>query len=113
MLPRLVVVFTWCCLVPFFASWTVLGTIWLRNAQVNSQRCLADGTQPSLILFWQLLSYVWVCIYLVYFFIACVVEYRLRRAERNMRLIQNDESLSRWGPMAPAVSDTMAALKTQ
>lgn len=112
LLPRLVVIFTWCFLVPWFAAWTVIGTLNIRSV-MQLQTCSTQGTSPELIMFWQLLSYVWICIYVVYFGIACVIEYRLRMAERNMRLIENDESRARWGHIAPAVSDSMAALSAQ
>lgn len=106
LVPRLVVCCTWFLIVPFCLIWTVLGTLWLRSSMEFSPRCFANGTHPHLIMFWQFLSYVWICIYLVYFGIACVIERRLQIAEKNMRLVETTDSLSRWGRLAPFVSNS-------
>lgn len=97
LMARLVVIFIWCLLLPFFTVWTMLGTYWLRETLNNSLHCASEGAHPQLVFFWQLLSYVWIFIHFVYFGIAAVIEYRLRRDERNMRLIENEDSLERWG----------------
>jgi len=97
MVARLVVMFTWCLLLPFFTVWTMLGSHWLRETLSTSAHCASGGVHPELILFWQLLSYVWIFIHLVYLGIAAFIEYRLRRDERNMLLIQSEDSLERWG----------------
>jgi hypothetical protein len=111
---RLVVVFTWCILLPFFVVWTVLGSIWLRSIDTSAPHCETQSvnTHPQLILFWQVLSYVWVTIYLVYFGIACMIEFRLRVQERNLRLVQGEDSLNRWGEISRD-EDEAVALKPQ
>lgn len=101
-----VVYFTWFILTPFFAIWTVLGSVWLHGTMQGRSRCSAHSNlNPELILLWQLLSYAWICIYVVYFGIACVIEYRLRKEEKNLSLIESAESLSRWGRLHPGISD--------
>jgi len=94
---QLIVITTWCLLLPFFTVWTILGTHWLREMLNTSVHCASEGAHPQLIFFWQLLSYVWIFIHLVYLGIATVMEYRMRRDERNMRLIESEDSLQRWG----------------
>lgn len=98
---QLVVIFTWSVLLPFFTVWTILGTHWLRETRNASAQCVSEGGHPELIFFWQLLSFVWILIHFVYFGIATIVEYRLRRDERNMRLIESPESVERWGQLQP------------
>jgi len=99
-----VVYFTWFILIPFFAVWTVLGSFWLHSTMQWHPQCSAHSNlNPQLIFLWQLLSYVWICIYVVYFGIACVVEYRLRKEEKNLSLIESEESLSRWGRLNPGI----------
>lgn len=100
---RLAVYFTWSILAPFFVVWTVLGSVWLHGTLSTQPHC-SSNMNPQLIFLWQLLSYVWICIYIVYFGIACTIEYRLRQEEKNLSLIESEESLSRWGRLSPAVA---------
>merc|ERR1719160_1403427 len=62
-----VILFTWGCLVPFFAVWTVLGTMWVTDTLMRHPHCLALGSRSWLVIFWQLLSYIWICIYVIYY----------------------------------------------
>jgi hypothetical protein len=95
----IIVIFTWCLLLPFFTVWTILGTYWLRETLGSSDHCANEGAHPQLIFFWQLLSYLWIFIHLVYFGIAAAVEYRVRKYEGNLRLIENEDSIERWGSL--------------
>lgn len=99
---QMIVIFTWCLLLPFFTVWTILGTSWLQETLRTSAHCANEGAHPHLIFFWQLLSYLWILIHLIYFGIATVIEYRLRQYEGNLRLIENEDSVERWGRLAPA-----------
>lgn len=113
-----IVVLTWAVFVPFFAIWTVLGTYWFRKALNEHPNCLSMGVHPWLVLFWQVLSYAWLSIYVVYFAITCAIERKMRRAERDMRSIESEDSLLRWGQVSPAGPDVSSiggpgALKMQ
>lgn len=99
---RVVISLTWGILVPFFAVWTVLGTLWFRKALVDSPDCISVGAHPWLVIFWQVISYVWLFIYVFYSGIACLIEHRRREAEKNQRLVETEESLSRWGRLSSA-----------
>lgn len=102
---RLVIYFTWSMLVPFFSVWTVLGSVWLHGTVAAHAQCSGDSTMnPMLIFLWQLVSYIWICIYMVYFGVSCVIEHRLRQEEKNMNLIESEESLSRWGRLRPGIT---------
>jgi hypothetical protein len=106
-----VICVTWLVLVPFFAVWTVLGTLSFQKLFLDSPDCLVQGgVYPQLVVFWQLLSYVWVSVYTVYFCIACAIEYRLRVIERNLRLVESEDSLARWGRRTMD-TDTSAILR--
>lgn len=101
-LPRLMITFIWGLLLPFSAVWTVLGTKWFYEAMCISPGCVSTGTQPWLVGVWQLLSYVWVSIYVFYFFIAGIIEFRLRTDEKNVRQIETEDMIQRWGHFSPA-----------
>lgn len=94
------IVFIWSMLIPFIVIWTVLGTIWFHKALKDHPGCLSHGLHPWLVMCWQGLSYMWVSIYVIYFGITCSIEYKTRMAERNMRRVQDDDSLARWGRMS-------------
>merc|ERR1719181_269480 len=78
-----------------------MGTAKFYDAMLNNASCASAGTQPWLVAFWQMLCYAWLSIYLFYFCVACTIEFRVRLAENNMRLIETPESLSRWGHLLP------------
>lgn len=94
--------FQWGLLLPCFTIWTVLGTTWFRAELAKRPNCLYEEAHPWLVIFWQSLSYLIVVTYTGYLCIACLLEYRLRSAERNMRQVETDESVSRWGHIGPA-----------
>lgn len=96
---------TWGMLIPSFAIWTVLGTHWFRKALSDHPSCLSTGVHPWLVMFWQILSYLWISIYVFYFGITCNIERKRRLAENNMRLVESDDSRLRWGQISPAVPD--------
>lgn len=100
-LPRLMIVFIWCVLLPFSLVWTLLGSKWFYTAMVSTSDCSNAGMQPWLVGVWQLLSYMWVSIYVFYFAISCTIERRLRVAEKNMRQIETEDTLTRWGRLSP------------
>lgn len=104
-LPFAIVVVTWGMLVPFYVIWTVFGTLWFREAVSSHPSCFSSGGHPWLVILWQFLSYAWIVTYIVYFLITCVIEYRTYVAERNMRSVESEDSLLRWGHISPAVPD--------
>lgn len=95
--PRLVLYFTWFVLLPFFAGWTVLGTVWLVEVMRDSPNCLPSGTHPWFVIFWQILCYIWILIYCIFIGIAIVLERRASRAESDLRAIETEDILLRWG----------------
>jgi len=87
----------WFALLPFFMVWTILGSFWLYEVLDQTPQCLPAGTDGKFIVFWQVLCYLWIIIYCSCVGIALVMRRRQQRAETDLRLIQDDDTRSRWG----------------
>merc|ERR1740121_687486 len=74
-MPRALATFTWTLAVPFFVSWTFLGT-------------------------WLLWCYYWIFVHVALSVWACRLRARVRRTEANLRDIEDDETLRRWGQVS-------------
>merc|ERR1740121_2427550 len=74
-MPRALATFTWTLAVPFFVSWTFLGT-------------------------WLLLCYYWIFVHVALSVWACRLRARVQRTEANLRDIEDDETLRRWGQVS-------------
>ncbi|KAF7458230.1 zinc finger, C3HC4 type (RING finger) domain-containing protein [Cryptosporidium felis] len=88
-----------CLIFPFFLSWTVVGTIWFKNIETKTPECLArSGTShPWFLVFWLVLCYIWIAAYTAFIGISIFFEFRVRRAEEDLLLLENDEVIRRWG----------------
>ncbi|KAL8448235.1 hypothetical protein Emag_004003 [Eimeria magna] len=84
-------------LFPFFSSWTILGTIWFAEVQEKTPLCFPRDSQPWFFTFWLVLCYIWILIYVIFIVVAAVFEYRARRMEADLRLLQNEDMIRRWG----------------
>lgn len=101
MMLQALVYFTWIVTLPLFIVWTVIGTVWLYHIFTQSAECLPAGTQPWFLVFWQVLSYLWIIVHVVFCVIACDYERRLRSSEHDLRELESDgDILSRWGRMS-------------
>ena len=100
--PRVLAYFTWLVLLPSFCYWTVMGTYWVSPLVWYGDRsCLPDGAHPWFVIFCQLLCYFWSMLYVVYLMGILRYEYRIYRAEANLRSVETEESIRRWGHMSP------------
>lgn len=99
-LPRLLVQLTWLLVLPFFTIWTGLGSFWLREVLNHTPECLPMGAHPWFIIFWQGLSYLWIIVHAMFGFIAMILERRIQRAEENVRQIEDEDTIERWGRMS-------------
>jgi len=99
-IPRILVKVTWFLLLPIFAIWTVTGSFWFKDVMTYTPECLPMGAHPWFIGFWQALSYLWIGVHLIFGGIACVMERRIRKAEGNIREIEDADSIARWGHMS-------------
>merc|ERR1719321_2389217 len=98
---RAIVYLTWMAILPLFVVWTALGTAWLYDIFSKSPECLPAGTQPWFLIFWQVLSYLWIVVHVVFCVIALDYERRIQNAERDVREVESDgDVLQRWGRMS-------------
>jgi len=95
---QLIVHVTWMATLPIFIAWTGLGTIWLYHVFSKSPECLPAGTQPWFLVFWQVLSYLWIVVHVTFCVIAVDFERRIRNEESDARELESDgDVLQRWG----------------
>jgi len=99
-MPRAVVTFTWLVGLPFFMLWTALGTNWLWHVVKETPECMPAATQLYFSGFWLLLCYVWLAIHIGVGVVALVLERRVRRAEGDLRAIEDDDTVQRWGQVS-------------
>jgi hypothetical protein len=91
---------TWLLALPLFAGWTMLGTKWLYENHMLTPDCLPMGLQYWFLAAWQLLSYVWVMLHVGLIFVAWLMESRIRKAEGDLRQIEDSDLRSRWGSVS-------------
>lgn len=99
-LPKLLLSFTWLIALPLFTIWTAVGTYWLWEVRRVTPQCLPVGVHLWFIIVWQVLSYVWIAIHGGLGAVAWVLERRLRRREWDLRQLEDDDVLSRWGQVS-------------
>ncbi|EEA06834.1 zinc finger, C3HC4 type domain-containing protein [Cryptosporidium muris RN66] len=88
-----------CIIFPFFVSWTIVGTIWFKNIELKTPQCLPrnGANHPWFLIFWLILCYVWIAMYSAFIGISVFFEFRIRRAEEDLQLLENEEIVRRWG----------------
>eukprot|EP01066_Platyproteum_vivax_P012104 Platyproteum_vivax@DN5499_c0_g1_i1.p1 len=86
-------------LFPAFVAWTVVGTVWLAEIQQSTPHCLPRSIHPWFLLMWLFLCYIWIAIYCLFISIALLFEMRAHQARINLRFLEDDEILRRWGQM--------------
>lgn len=98
--PRAMLTFTWAAALPFFAFLTMLGTAWLWEVSMNTPQCVPSPTHLWFSGFWLVLCYLWIIIHAVLGVVAFVLERRVRRAEGDLREIEDDDVRQRWGQVS-------------
>jgi len=99
-LPRLLASFTWLCVLPLFIIWTLVGTKWLWETLQQTPSCVPTATHLWFSIFWLALCYVWILIHGALGAVAWLLERRVRRAEVDLRQIEDADSISRWGQVS-------------
>lgn len=89
--------FMWLCIIPLFAVWSVLGSVWTYEVLSESPQCMPSGMHLAFLLIWQVLSYAWIFVYSGLGAVGCMLERRLRRAEADLRDIEDPDLVRRWG----------------
>lgn len=98
--PRVMLSFTWAAALPCFAFLTVLGTSWMVQVVRATPQCMPSEIHFWFSVMWLLLCYVWISIYALIGIQALVVERRVRRAEGDLREIEDDDVRQRWGEVS-------------
>jgi hypothetical protein len=88
---------TWLVIVPLSTVWTVVGSRWIYEVLTQSPQCLPDGMHLWFFGIWQIVSYAWILIYCGLGGLAMLLERRLRKAEVDLRSIEDADVVSRWG----------------
>jgi len=88
---------TWLLLVPLFTAWSALGTAWAWEVQTRAPHCLPSSTHLFLLIVWQVVSWAWVLFYSAMGFMSWRVERRVRRAEQDLRELEDPDLVARWG----------------
>lgn len=97
---RFLMSFTWLVLVPFFTVWSAIGTSWILEVRRHTPQCLPNGVHLWFLVVWQVLGYLWIAIHCGLGAVAWFLERRLRRAEVDLRQIEDADVLSRWGQVS-------------
>jgi len=98
--PRIVASLTWAVGLPFFSLWTLLGTMWMYDVLNSTPECVPTATHLYFSLFWIVLCYAWIIIHAALGTVAFILERRVRRAEGNLREIEDDDVRQRWGSVS-------------
>jgi len=99
-LPRTLARFIWLVALPFFVFWTFLGTRWLWEVLRDTPGCVPTATHLWFSVFWLALCYVWIIIHAALGAVAWLLERRVRKAEIDLRQIEDADVLSRWGQVS-------------
>jgi len=95
--PRALVAFTWAVALPFFTLWTLIGTKWLWGVLNESPQCVPTSTHLWFSGFWLALCYIWIAVHVALCGVAWTLERRIQRAESDLRSIEDEDVLRRWG----------------
>jgi hypothetical protein len=104
LVPKMMAAFTWLLAFPFFVVWTVLGTVWLYDVITRTPTCVPSTAHLWFSSLWLALSYVWIFVHAALAIVAWYLERRVRRAEGNLRALEDDDVVSRWGHVSEHAS---------
>lgn len=91
---------TWLVIVPAFTFWSAVGTKWIWDVRRFTPECLPSTGHLWFLVVWQVLSYMWILIHGGLGVVAWILERRIRRAEGDLRQLEDPELLARWGQVS-------------
>lgn len=103
---RLLLSLMWLVILPAFTIWSVVGTVWVYEVMTCTPECLPGGAHFWFLIVWQALSYFWIIVHCGLGLVAWYLETRLRRAEGDLRQLEDQDLLSRWGQVSRLQSYT-------
>jgi len=109
LMPRAAAAFIWAVALPGFTVWTVLGTWWLWTITQETPQCMPSETHFWFSALWLALCYAWIVIHTALGVAAWILERRVRRAEVELRELEDDDVRSRWGQVSQISSYTALA----
>lgn len=90
----------WLVIVPGFTAWSMVGTSWMWEVVQKTPECLPGGTHLWFLVIWQVLSYVWIIVHCSIGVVAWHLERKLRMAEGDLRQLEDQDLLARWGQVS-------------
>jgi len=96
---RMLIGATWWVMTPLLVIWSILGTVLTWKVMMLAPQHLPSGLHFVFLMIWQVLSYAWIAAYAYVGLMAWRVENIRSEAERNLRELQDDDTLRRWGSM--------------
>jgi len=103
---RLLLSVMWLVILPAFTIWSMVGTLWVWDVMNHTPQCLPGGAHFWFLIVWQALSYLWIFVHCGLGIVAWYLERRLRRAEGDLRQLEDQDLLSRWGQVSRLQSYT-------
>lgn len=97
---RLLLSLMWLVILPAFTIWSMVGTAWVWEVMKHTPECLPGGAHFWFLIVWQGLSYFWIIVHCGLGVVAWYLERRLRRAEGDLRQLEDQDLLSRWGQVS-------------
>jgi len=89
--------FVWLFVVPLFSFWTMWGTYMIYKVMSEAPEKLPGGMHCIIMVVWQIMSYLWFLMYGYVGAAAWFIERCLRDAERDLRSLEDGETVARWG----------------
>jgi len=103
---RLLMSVMWLVILPLFTAWSIVGTVWIWDVMQSTPGCLPGGAHLWFLCIWQALSYLWIIIHGSLGMVAWYLERRLRSAEGDLRQLEDQDLLARWGQVSRLQSYT-------
>ena len=61
---------------PAFTFWGVIGTVWFMDANDSTGNCFTDFEEYSFIIFWLIVTYIWIIAYVLLLALTALTYYR-------------------------------------
>lgn len=88
---------TWLVLVPLFTAWSALGTVWAWDVVTRAPDCVPSSMHLAFLVVWQVVSWAWIIFYVGMGAMSSLAERRVRRAEQDLRDLEDPDVVARWG----------------
>lgn len=97
---QLLLRFSWGVAMPFLALWVVLGASWFMTVSRETPQCVPSETYLWFGAIFLVVCFCWVLFLAALGIKALLLERGVCRAESQLRELENDDVLRRWGPVS-------------